>query len=116
MSHSPRKHSPRKHSPRGKHGKHREPDPEISAIRDLRTAVINEYPDKAEAAHAECKGMFSCTKKQGDERKKCFDKHTSGLEALRGGKKKKSGGRARSRSRSKSRSRSGSRKKSRSRK
>lgn len=108
-------HSPRKHSPRGKHGKRREPDPEISAIRDLRTAVINEHPDKEEAAHAECKGMFTCTKKQGDDRKKCFDKHINGLESLRG-KKKKTGGRARSRSRSKSRSRSGSRKKSRSRK
>ena len=90
-------------------GPQRPVDPEISEIRDLRTAIINEHPDKAELAHAECKGMFSCTKKKDEEREKCFTKHRNGLEALRG--KKKKGGR--SRSRSKSRSRSGSRKKSR---
>jgi hypothetical protein len=92
-----------------RNGQHRPVDPEISEIRDLRTAIINEHPDKAELAHAECKGMFTCTKKHGEEREKCFSKHKHGLEALRG--KKKKGGR--SRSRSKSRSRSGSRKKSR---
>ena len=111
MSHSPKQHH---------HGrKHKEPPEGIKAIRDLRTSVINEHPEKTEDAHAACKGMFACTKKKSKaEQDECYDEHKKKLEALRG--KKKKGGRAKSRSRSRSksrsRSRSASRKKSRSRK